>query len=173
MTSSGFGEGALGRLAGGELDDLQVLLLELGAQLQIGGGDDDRLGRRVHLLHRLVLHEVVGAVRQPASGENGNGKDGKDSVAHVWSPSYSFRITRGAHGQRSLPDGRKRSDEPRNRTEDHEVERIVDSDPRRGDCRRTATLRTTLIGRRRGVRQAAAGHVVAHGSWSPARRCSR
>ena len=76
-------ERPFGNLAGGKLDDCQVFLLDLGAQLQVGRGHDDRLRRRVHLLRRLVLHEVVGAVSQSAPGENGNGKNGKNSAAHV------------------------------------------------------------------------------------------
>src|SRR6185503_7542927 len=86
-----FRERTLRSLAGGELDDGDVFLLQFGAELQITSRDDDRLGRRVHGLHRLVLHEVVGAVRQPASGENGNGEDCKDSAAHWF--TYSFRMS--------------------------------------------------------------------------------
>ena len=118
MTSSRLREGALRRLPCRELDDRDVLLLQLGAELQVGGGDDDSLRRRVHRLHRLVLHEVVGAVRQPASGENGYGEDCEDSAAHVvhllfvphqrgrlivsGAPSVECRDTRRATGLRTM-----------------------------------------------------------------------
>ena len=47
---------------------------------------------------RLVVHHVVGAVRQAASGEDGDGEDGKDSVAHMscCPLTLSFRMRRDA-----------------------------------------------------------------------------
>ena len=44
----GFANVPSGVLPCGNCDDLQVFFLELGAELQVGGSDDDRLGRRRH-----------------------------------------------------------------------------------------------------------------------------
>ena len=80
--SSGLANAPSGAWPAGKSTTVQVLLLQLGAEREVGGGDDDRLGRRIGGRHRLVLDEVVGAVGEPAAGEDGNGEDGEDSVAH-------------------------------------------------------------------------------------------
>ncbi len=136
-----------------EVDDREVVLLELGAELQVGGGDDDRLRRRRHRLHRLVLHEVVGAVREPASGEDGDGEDGKDSAAHdgplaIRSASARDRLhrERSAHRMPTALTSRATG------SEHHEVERIVDGDLRTRCLLRAATLRfTSIVAGRRGA----------------------
>jgi hypothetical protein len=80
-------ERTFGRLAGREGEDLQVVRLQLGAERQVDRRDDDGLRRRGHGLDRLVLHHVVRAVRESASGEDGDGEHGEDSVAHWTFPS--------------------------------------------------------------------------------------
>ena len=81
--SSGLTNAPSGAWPSGNLSDLQVLVLQLGAELQVGVGHDDRLRLVVvDRRHWLVVHHVVGAVGQSAAGEDGDGEDGEDSVAH-------------------------------------------------------------------------------------------
>ena len=131
-TSSALGERALGRLPGRELDD------RAGPPSSARPRAADRRRPRRPAgsasftgLDRLVLHEVVCAVREPASGENGDGEDGKDSATHEFT-CYSFRISADDCIVSGVPTVESASNEPRDRIEHHEIERIVHRDARRG-----------------------------------------
>ena len=66
--------GPSGTSPAGELDDGQVLAAQLGAEREVGGGDDDGPCWHRDGLGRQVLHEVVGAIGEPASGDDGDEK---------------------------------------------------------------------------------------------------
>ena len=81
--SSGVVNVPSGACPSGNWTTAEVVGLQRGAELE-SGGRHDRLAwvRAERLLLRLVLHQVVGSVREPASGEDGDGEDGEDPVAH-------------------------------------------------------------------------------------------
>ena len=83
-------ERALGSLALREVHDLEVVGLELGAELQVVGCHDHGLRRRRDRLDRLIADHVVGPVRETSACQNGDRENGKNSAAHMGSPSSRF-----------------------------------------------------------------------------------
>src|SRR2546422_856619 len=77
---------------GRPLDDPDVVPRELGADVEIGGSDDDRLRRNRRGLRWQVLHVVVCAKRECAAGRDGqNEHDEHADASHKRSSRTAFR----------------------------------------------------------------------------------
>ena len=137
MISSGAEKAPVGHRALRPLDDAEIVRPDLGAELEIGGGDHDRLGRQRDGLHRHVLHVAIGAESQAAAG--GDGQKQHESDAHASHgnlllslvPHESLRV----HHHRATKRGGG-SDEARHGLKHDETERVVDADLRGRDRRR-------------------------------------
>ncbi len=71
-------------------DNAHVVWAQLCAELEVGCGDDDRLGRQRDRLDRHVLHVAIGAEREAAAGgERQEQHEGDAHASHESSPTRS------------------------------------------------------------------------------------